>query len=76
MSICVKYFYDSDSVEICRVCKNVLIKSNSKKTKTKKNGYRSEYQSCCKMFFYDNRHGLLNNMKVYDKENREKTKYL
>ena len=74
MSNCIIYFYDSDSDKKSRVSKNTLLKSNCKKTKTKKNGYRSECRSCCKKHYYDKRHGLLNNMKIYDKEKREKNK--
>ena len=39
MSICIKDLFDDDSVKKCRVCKNILLKSNFNKTKTKKDAF-------------------------------------
>ena len=49
-----------------------FFKSSFKKNKTKRDGYRSECTSCCKEYYYNNRDRLLNNMKNYNKHNRQK----
>ena len=48
MSSCIKDLYDYDLVKKCRVCKNISLKSNFYKNKTKRDGYRSECISCCR----------------------------
>ena len=75
MSNCIKDLYDYDLVKKCRVCKNNLLKSTFNQNKTKKDGYKSECRFCCKKYYYNNRHRLLNNMKLYNKENREKINF-
>ena len=40
--------------------------------KTKRDGYRSECIPCCKQYYNYKRDQLLNNMKNYNKLNREK----
>ena len=72
MSSCFAELNDYELVKKCRVCKIISLKSNFYKIKTKKDGYRSECISCCKDLYYDNRDQLLNNMKNYNKLNREK----
>ena len=72
MSNCIKELYDYELVEKCRVRKNNSLKSNFNKNRTKKDVYRSECRSCCKKSYYENRDRLLNNVKIYNKENREK----
>ena len=73
MSSCFKDLYDYNLFKNCRVCKNISLKSNFNKNKTKKDGYRSECRSCCKEYYYKNRDQLINNMKNYNKQNREKS---
>ena len=71
MSNCINNLYDYDFVKKRRVCKNLLLKSNFHKIKTKKDGYRSDWTSCCKECYYNNRDRLPNKMKKYNKENRK-----
>ena len=59
-------------VKKCRFCKNISLKSNFCKSRTKRDGYRSECVSCCRKYYYNNRDRILNNMKNYNKRNREK----
>ena len=72
MTACIKDLYYYKMVRKCRVCKNISLKSNFYKNKTKKDGYRSECISCCKEYYYHNRDRLLNNMKNFNKQNRQK----
>ena len=67
MSNFIKDLYEYDLIKKCRVCKNISIKSNFNKNKTKNDGYRSECRSCCREYYYDKRDQLLNNMKNYNK---------
>ena len=80
MSSCIKDLYDYDLVKKCRVCKNVSLKSNFYKNKTKKDGYASECISCrkqyynekrekTKKYYVENRERLINKQKLYEKQN-------
>ena len=69
MITCIKDLYDYDFVKKCRVCKNISLKSNFNKNKTRKVGYRSECRSYCKEYYYNSRDQLPNNMKNYNKQN-------
>ena len=72
MSTCIKDFFDYGLVEKRRVCEYISLKTNFNKKKTKKVGYISECRSCCKEYYYKNEDRLMNNIKIYNKENREK----
>ena len=50
MSSCIKNLMDYDLVEKCRVCKNILLKCNLNKNKTKRCGCRSDCISGCKEY--------------------------
>ena len=63
------YDYNLDK-KFCK-CKNILLKSNFNKNKTKRDGYRSECRSCCKEYNYNKRDRLLNKRKFYNKENHD-----
>ena len=76
MSTCIKDLYDYDLVKKCRVCKNVLLKSNfSENTKS-----RDELQSRCKCcvndynknFYNLNRDSELERRKKYNSQNHGK----
>ena len=69
MSNCFKDLYEYGLIKKCRLCKNISLKSNFNKSKTKKDGYRSECRSCCREYYYDNIDQLLNNMKKDNKQN-------
>ena len=59
ISSCIKDLYDYKLVKKCRVCKNNLLISSFNKNKTKRDGYRFECRSCCKVFYYNNRDRFL-----------------
>ena len=42
MYTCIKDLLDYELVKKCSVCKNISLKSNFNKNKTKRDGYRSE----------------------------------
>ena len=71
MSTCIKDLYDCNLVKKCCRCKNFLLKSNFNKSKTKRDGYRSECRLCSKEYYYNNRDRLLNKQKFYNKENHD-----
>ena len=56
----------------CSKCKLFFPKSNFHKDITKNDGYRPSWKSCTNQYFYDNRNRILNNHKIYNKENRSK----
>ena len=72
MSSCDKELYDYEQTKKCYKCEIILSKSNFRKDKTK----NDEFHPQCK-FFKENNHAddkdrLLNQQKVYDKENRDR----
>ena len=46
MSNCIKDIYDYDSFKKCRVCKNILLKSNFHKITKSKDGLQSQFKFC------------------------------
>ena len=50
MSSCIKELYDYNLVRKCCRCKNILLKSNFNKNKTKKDGVQSFCISCFKQY--------------------------
>ena len=59
-------------VKKCSKCKLFFSKSNFHKDITKNDGYRPSCKSCTNQYYYDNRNRILNNHKIYNKENRSK----
>ena len=57
-------------VRKCSKCKLLFSKSNFHKDITKNDGYRPSCKNCSKHYYYDNRNQILNNHKIYNKENR------
>ena len=72
MSNCIKDLYDYDLVKKCSKCKTVSLKSNFYKDITKYDGYRPSCKLCTNQYYYDNRNIILDNQKVYRKNNRSK----
>ena len=59
-------------VKICSKCKILSSKSNFYKDRTTNDGYRPSCVPCANQYYYDNRNRILNNKKIYNKENRSK----
>ena len=53
----------------CSKCKTEPSKSDFYKDITKKDGYRPSCKFCCKKCYYDNQNRILNNQKIYNKNN-------
>ena len=56
----------------CSKCKMIYLKSNFYKDITKYDGHRPSCKSCCQKYYYNNQNRLLNNQKIYNKNNRSK----
>ena len=56
----------------CSKCKMIYSKSNFVKDITKKDGYRPSCKICCQNYYLDNQSRILNNHKIYNKNNRSK----
>ena len=63
-----------DEMKICSKCRTLYSKSNFNKDRTTNDGYRPSCKICTNQYYYDNRNRLLNNQKIYIKENRTKIK--
>ena len=72
MSNCIKDLFDYDLVKKCSKCKTMSLKSNFYKDITKKDGYRPSCKFCSKKYYYNNQIQILNNHKIYNKNNRSK----
>ena len=72
MSLCIKDFYNYELVKECRVCKNILLKSNFYRHKTKRDDYISESISCCKEYYMNNSVKLIQKQKDYCLENQDR----
>ena len=59
-------------VKNCSKCKTKFSKSNFYKDITKNDGYRPSCQICSKKYYYNNQTRILNDKKIYNKENRSK----
>ena len=70
MSNCIKDLYDYDLVKKCSKCGIISLKSIYYKDITKNDGYRPSCKICTNQYYYDNRNRILNNHKIYIKENR------
>ena len=69
MSNCIKDLFDYDLVKKCSKCKIVKLKSNFYKDRTKNDGYRPSCRICTNQYYYDNRNRILNDNKIYRKNN-------
>ena len=76
MSNCIKDLFDYNLVKKCRVCKNILLKSNFNKNTKSKVGLQSQCKFCLndynKNYYVANQDRILNKQKLYNKENRDK----
>ena len=61
-----------EELRVCSKCKLISPKSNFVKDITKKDGYRPSCKNCCRKYYYDNQNRILNNHKIYNKNNRSK----
>ena len=61
-----------DLVKKCCRCKYILLKSNFYKNKNMNDGLQPRCISCSKEYYLENRDRLINNQKLYDKQNRNK----
>ena len=61
-----------DNVKKCSKCKTISSKSNFHKDITKNDGYRPSCKFCCQKYYYGNQNRILNNQKIYNKNNRSK----
>ena len=68
MSNCIEDLFDYDLVKKCCRCKNVLLKSNFYKNKTKRDGYAYDCVSCRKEYYNENR----DKIKKYRFDNKDK----
>ena len=79
----MKDLYDYDLVKKCSKCGIVSLKNNFYKDRTTRDGYIPSCQICTNQYYYDNRNRILNDNKIYRKNNRckinayerEKTNY-
>ena len=46
MGTCIKDLYDYDLVKSCRVCRNILLKSNFHQNAKSKGGLQSQFKFC------------------------------
>ena len=68
MSTSMKDLFDYDLVKKCYRCRNILLKSNLYKNKSKSDGYAGECVSCRKQYFNENQEKT----KKYYEKNRDK----
>ena len=61
-----------DELKRCSKCNLIYSKSNFYKDRTTNDGYRPSCKICTNQCYYDNRNRILNNHKIYIKENRSK----
>ena len=61
-----------DDIKICSKCKMVCLKLNFYKDIIKNDGYRSSCKRCTNQYYYINQNRILDNQKIYIKNNRSK----
>ena len=61
-----------DELKNCSKCKMIYSKSNFCRDRTTNDGYRPSCKICTNQYYYENRNRILNNHKIYIKENRSK----
>ena len=72
MNICIKEICDYDLVNRCSKCGIISLKSNFHKDKFKYDGLKAICIICGKKYFLENRNRVVNNQKLYNKQNRDK----
>ena len=61
-----------ENIKRCSKCKMECLKLNFYKDITKNDGYRPSCKRCTNQYYYDNQNRILNNHKIYIKNNRSK----
>ena len=61
-----------DEVKSCSKCDMIYSKSNFYRDRTTNDGYRPSCKICCQKYYYNNQSRILNNHKIYTKNNRSK----
>ena len=61
-----------DDVKRCSKCRTLYSKSNFYKVRTTNDGYRPCCKICTNQYYYKNQIRILNNQKIYNKNNRSK----
>ena len=61
-----------DELKKCSKCKLFYSKSNFYKDRTTRDGYRPSCRICTNHYYYDNKNRILNDNKIYRKNNRYK----
>ena len=61
-----------EDLKRCSKCRIIYSKSNFYKDITKNDGYRPSCRFCCQKYYYDNQNRILNNHKIYNKNNWDK----
>ena len=61
-----------DELKSCSKCNMIYLKSNFYKDRTTNDGYRPSCKICCQKYHYNNQSRILNNHKIYNKNNRSK----
>ena len=59
-------------IKRCSKCNLISLKTNFYKDITKNDGYRPSCKRCTNQYYYDNQDQILNNRKIYNKNNRSK----
>ena len=67
MSNCIK-----DLVLKCSKCRIISLKSNFHKDNTKNDCLYNQCKVCRNEYYLDNRNRIVNNQKLYNKQNRDK----
>ena len=68
MRDCIKDLYDYDLIKKCRVCKNILLKSNFHKNKNMSDEFNPQCKFCTKKYYLYNRE----RKKECDLDNRDR----
>ena len=61
-----------EDLKRCSMCKTISLKSNFYKDITKNDCHRSSCKFCSKKYYYNNQTRILNDHKIYIKNNRSK----
>ena len=72
MSNCIKDLYDYGLVKKCSKCGIISLKSDFYKDKSKNDGLKAICICCSKKYYLEDRNRIVNNQKLYNKQNRDK----
>ena len=61
-----------DDMKRCSKCRTIFSICNFYKDRTKNDGYRPSCKICTNQYYYNNQTRILNNQKIYNKNNRSK----